>query len=132
MPPLNHFLSYGVRQGLSLNLKLADGLAWLFSVDKIPRRSRTQLVKQHQQAEVSLVLMGATTLFLRLVSLVLRRCLPLVSVFPSTRSPSSEVTPIFLICVNQLASKCLIIVLICIPLIANEDEQLLKFGGRYL
>lgn len=54
---LNHFLSYFVRQGL----ELADRLDWLFSVDKIPRRS-IHGVKQQQQ--VSLILMGATKLFL--------------------------------------------------------------------
>lgn len=38
-------------------------------------------------------------------------------------------TPIFLIFVNQLVSKCLIIVLICIPLIANEVEQIFPPTG---
>lgn len=46
-----------------------------------------------------------------------------MSVFPYIHS-SSKVTPIFLIFVNQLVNKCLIIVLICIPLIANEVEQI--------
>lgn len=55
-----------------------------------------------------------------------------MSVFPFIHLPGSEVTPIFLIFVNQLLNKCLIIVLICIPLIANEDEQSLRFGGRWL
>lgn len=74
--------------------------------------------------------MGASALSLRLVSLVLCRRSPLVSAFPCIHLPCSLVTPIFLISVNQLLNKYLIIVLICIPLIANADEQLLRFGGR--
>lgn len=71
--------------------------------------------------------MGATKLFLGLVSLALCCSFPFVSVFPYIHSPSSKVTLIFLIFVNQLVNKCLIIVLICIPLIANEVEQLFRF-----
>lgn len=51
-----------------------------------------------------------------------------MSVFPYIHS-SSKVTPIFLIFVNQLVNKCLIIVLICIPLIANEVEQIFPPTG---
>lgn len=114
---------------VSLNLEFADWIDWLFSVDRIPRHSINK-VKQQQQ-KVSLILMGATKLFLRLVSPALCCNFPFVSVFPYIHSPSSKVTLIFLIFVNQLVNKYLIIVFICIPLIANEVEQLFRFfwGG---